>query len=130
MESLLAERSHLYEEVATIRLVTDRRPVTELTQAVVAALDHADGSIWLIDASGLVTLGGNVESAPGLLTLNRSLYVFARSNEIAQTYRLWTRVKGHWQRPQRLSAPPAFGGESFVHTRVNHAPATIMAAKP
>ncbi|TAL90819.1 MAG: PIG-L family deacetylase [Candidimonas sp.] len=99
-------------------------------RAVVAALDHADGSIWLIDASGLVTLGGNVESAPGLLTLNRSLYVFARSNEIAQTYRLWTRVKGHWQRPQRLSAPPAFGGESFVHTRVNHAPATIMAAKP
>ncbi len=40
MESLLAERSHLYEEVATIRLVTDRRPVTELTQAVVAALEE------------------------------------------------------------------------------------------
>lgn len=39
MESLLAERSHLYEEVATIRLVTDRTSVTDLTQAIVTALE-------------------------------------------------------------------------------------------
>jgi shikimate kinase len=40
MESLLAERSRLYEEVATIRLVTDRTTVTDLTQAIVAALEE------------------------------------------------------------------------------------------
>ncbi len=41
MESLLAERSHLYEEVATIRLVTDRTSVTDLTQAIVTALEES-----------------------------------------------------------------------------------------
>ncbi|MBI4898919.1 MAG: shikimate kinase, partial [Actinobacteria bacterium] len=36
---LLDERAHLYEEVATMRLATDRTPVTELTEAIVAALE-------------------------------------------------------------------------------------------
>lgn len=102
----------------------------EQGRVVVAVLDHADGEIWLADSSGLVTLGGNVESAPVLQTIDNSLYVFARSNESTQTYRLWARIKGQWQRPQRLSPPPASGGESFIHTHINHSPATIVAVKP
>jgi shikimate kinase len=40
MQALLEERAHLYEEVATMRLATDRTPVTELTEAIVAALEE------------------------------------------------------------------------------------------
>ncbi len=102
----------------------------EQGRVVVAALDHADGEIWLADASGLIALGGQVESAPVLQTIGNSLYVFARSNEITQTYRLWTRTKGQWQSPERLLQPPGSGGESFVHPRVSPARATLMAVKP
>ena len=42
MESLLAERRHLYEEVATIRLATDRVTTDELADQVVAALKETD----------------------------------------------------------------------------------------
>ena len=38
METLLAERSHLYEEVTTIRLSTDRVSTTELADQIVAGL--------------------------------------------------------------------------------------------
>jgi len=41
METLLAERSHLYEEVTTIRLSTDRVSTTELAGRIVAALEES-----------------------------------------------------------------------------------------
>jgi shikimate kinase len=41
METLLAERSRLYEEVATIRLVTDRVSTTELADQIVAGLKES-----------------------------------------------------------------------------------------
>ena len=42
METLLAERRHLYEEVSTIRLTTDRVTAQELADQVVAALKESD----------------------------------------------------------------------------------------
>jgi len=41
METLLAERRHLYEEVATIRLSTDRTSTTDLASQIVAALEES-----------------------------------------------------------------------------------------
>ena len=41
MEALLAERRHLYEEVATIRLSTDRTSTTDLASQIVAALEES-----------------------------------------------------------------------------------------
>jgi shikimate kinase len=41
METLLAERSHLYDEVATIRLNTDRVSTAELVGQIVAALEES-----------------------------------------------------------------------------------------
>ena len=41
METLLAERSHLYGEVATIRLNTDRVSTAELVGQIVAALEES-----------------------------------------------------------------------------------------
>lgn len=40
METLLAARAHLYEEVATMRLATDRASIADLTQSVLAALEE------------------------------------------------------------------------------------------
>jgi len=42
MEALLAERRHMYEEVATIRLSTDRTSTTDLASQIVAALKESD----------------------------------------------------------------------------------------
>ncbi len=42
METLLAERRHLYEEVATLRLSTDRATTHELADQIVAALKEVD----------------------------------------------------------------------------------------
>lgn len=42
METLLAERRHLYEQVATIRLVTDRVTAQELADQVVAAMEESE----------------------------------------------------------------------------------------
>lgn len=42
MEALLAERRHLYEEVATIRISTERTTPSELATAIVAALEKGD----------------------------------------------------------------------------------------
>jgi len=42
MEALLAERRHLYEEVATIRISTDRATVDELSERILAALTESD----------------------------------------------------------------------------------------
>jgi shikimate kinase len=41
METLLSERSRLYEEVATIRLATDRVSTTELADQIVAGLKES-----------------------------------------------------------------------------------------
>ena len=42
METLLDERRHLYEEVATLRLSTDRVTTHELADQIVAALKESD----------------------------------------------------------------------------------------
>ncbi len=42
METLLAERRHLYEEVATVRLSTDRVPAKELADQIVTVLKESD----------------------------------------------------------------------------------------
>ena len=42
METLLAERRHLYEEVATFRLSTDRVTTDEIADQIVAALKEPD----------------------------------------------------------------------------------------
>ena len=42
METLLEERRHLYEEVATIRLVTDRVTTQEIAQTIVTALKESE----------------------------------------------------------------------------------------
>lgn len=42
METLLAERRHLYEEVATMRLSTDRVTAQELADQIVVALREGD----------------------------------------------------------------------------------------
>lgn len=42
METLLAERRHLYEDVATLRLSTDRATTYELSDQIVAALKESD----------------------------------------------------------------------------------------
>ena len=38
METLLAERRHLYDEVATLRLTTDRASTDELADLIVVSL--------------------------------------------------------------------------------------------
>jgi shikimate kinase len=42
METLLAERRHLYEEVATIRLTTDRASTDELADRIMVSLGEPD----------------------------------------------------------------------------------------
>jgi shikimate kinase len=42
METLLEERRHLYEEVATYRLTTDRVTAQELADQVVTAIKESD----------------------------------------------------------------------------------------
>ncbi len=42
METLLAERRHLYEEVATVRLSTDRTSAHELAEQILASLKEPD----------------------------------------------------------------------------------------
>ncbi|HEY9281828.1 MAG TPA: PIG-L family deacetylase, partial [Eoetvoesiella sp.] len=87
--------------------------LNERGEVAVAGLEHAGGAIWLVEGMSVTSLGGGIDSAPALRTVNGTLYVASRSNEVTQTYRLWRRSKGGWQSVDSLSAPFATGGVSF-----------------
>lgn len=89
--------------------------LNEKGRVAIAALGHTGGRLWLFEGGArAVVLGTHVESSPALRTINGTLYVLGRSNQVRQTYWLWTRGNGNWRAPQLLAPPPANGGASFT----------------
>lgn len=89
--------------------------INEKGEVAVAALEHAGGALWLMEGGAVTSLGGGIESTPTLRMINGTLYLASRSNETAQTYRVWQRSQEGWQAVSSLEAPRAIGGTSFLN---------------